>query len=351
MAAAAGDILMGSATTLQLVQEEVRENSGRQARASTIPLAARVYRVREVVQRRAGVPERHAQPRSPFVGRAHELAILHARLAQAERGQGQVVGITGEAGIGKSRLLAEFWRSVQGRQLIRLTGQCLPYGQMSPYLPVLTLLRQRCQITDADAAGTIRTKVYAAAQEAQIGSEEDIALLLQLLDIPVETGSPAHDSPHLHQAQIFALLRQMIVHSRPQPLLLVVEDVHWIDASSEAWLATVVQAWPTSPCCSWSRTGQGISRPGSGGHATQLAYRISLHMRSLRVVQAASPAASMPDHVQQAIITKAAGNPFFLEELTWSVLEQGNADAPLGVPDTVQGVLAARIDRLPPTAK
>ena len=187
-AAAAGDILMGSAT-YQLVQEEVRGELWETDTRGAIPLPARVYRVREVVQRRAGVPERHAQPRSPFVGRAHELAILHERLAQAERGQGQVVGITGEAGIGKSRLLAEFWRSVQGRQLTCLTGQCLPYGQMSPYLPVLTLLRQRCQITDADAPETIRTKVYAAVQEARIGSEEDIALLLQLLDVPVETGS------------------------------------------------------------------------------------------------------------------------------------------------------------------
>ena len=168
-AATAGDVLMSS-TTYQLVQEEVQGEGWESSTHGTIALAERVYRVHEVVQRRAGVPDRHAQPRSPFVGRAHEVAILHERLAQGERGQGQVIGITGEAGIGKSRLLAEFWRDVQGRQLTRLTGQCLPYGQMSPYLPVLMLLRQRCQIADGDAPETVRTKVYAAAQEVQIGS-------------------------------------------------------------------------------------------------------------------------------------------------------------------------------------
>jgi predicted ATPase len=122
-----------------------------------IPLTGQVSIVRDVVQRRAGVPERHAQSRSPFVGYARELAILHERLAQAEGRRGQVVGITGEAGIGESHLLAEFWRSVQSRQVTYLAGQCLPYGQMTPYLTVLALLRQRCQITDTDAPDTMRT--------------------------------------------------------------------------------------------------------------------------------------------------------------------------------------------------
>jgi class 3 adenylate cyclase/tetratricopeptide (TPR) repeat protein len=350
-AATAGDVLMSSAT-YQLVQEEVRGERWEAGTRGTIALAERVYRVREVVQRRAGVPERQAQPRSPFVGRAHELAILHERLAQAERGQGQVIGITGEAGIGKSRLLAEFWRDVQGRQLTRLTGQCLPYGQMSPYLPVLMLLRQRCQITDADAPDTIRTKVYDAAHEVQIGAEADITLLLSLLDVSAAAGSLAHDSPNLYQAHIFALLRQLIVHHRPEPLLLIVEDVHWIDASSEAWLATVVAGLAHQPLLLLVTYRPGYQPSWLGqSYATQLALPHLPAHESLRVVQAASQSASVPDHVQQAIIAQAAGNPFFLQELTWSVLEHDNADGPLGIPDTVQSVLAARIDRLPAAAK
>jgi class 3 adenylate cyclase/tetratricopeptide (TPR) repeat protein len=350
-AAAAHDILIGSAT-YQLVEEEVQAEVWEAGGCGVIALAGQVYRVRDVVQRRAGVPERHAQPRSPFVGRAHELAILHERLAQAERRQGQVVGITGEAGMGKSRLLVEFWRSVQSRQVTCLTGQCLPYGQTSPYLPVLTLLRQRCHITDADAPDTVRMKVYAAMQEAHLGSEEEVAFLLQLLDVPVETGSPAHDSPTLQQAQIFALLRQMIVYGCPQPLLLVVEDVHWIDASSEAWLGTVVAGLAHQPMLLLVTYRPGYQPPWLGqSYVTQLALPSLPAHESLHVVQAASPSASVPDHVQQAIVTKAAGNPFFLEELTWSVLAHGNVDGPLRIPNTIQGVLAARIDRLPSEAK
>jgi predicted ATPase len=350
-AAAAHDIVIGSAT-YQLVQEEVQGEVWEARTHGMIPLAGQVYRVWGVLRRRAGVPERHAQSRSPFVGRVHELAILHERLAQAERRQGQVVGITGEAGIGKSRLLAEFWRSVQSRQVTYLAGQCLPYGQMTPYLPVLALLRQRCQIADTDAPDTIRTKVYAAVQEAHIGSEEEIALLLQLLDVAVETGSLVHDSPNMQQAQFFALLRQMIVHSHPQPLLLAVEDVHWIDATSEAWLATVVAGLAHRPMLLLVTYRPGYQPSWLGqSYVTQLALPPLPAHESLHVVQATSRSASVPDHVQQAIVSKAAGNPFFLEELTWSVVEHGNIDDPLQIPNTIQGVLAARIDRLPSEAK
>ena len=203
-----------------------------------------------------------------------------------------------------------------------------------------------------DAPDTIRTKVYAAVQEAQIGSEEDIALLLQLLDVPVETGSLAHDSPNLQQAQIFALLRQMIVHSRPQPLLLVVEDVHWIDASSEAWLATVVAGLAHQPLLLLVTYRPGYQPSWLGqSYATQLALPFSLRMRVCTWCRQRRGLPRCQTTCNRRLSAKAAGNPFFLEELTWSVLEHGNADDPLGIPDTIQGVLAARIDRLPPAAK
>jgi len=344
-------ILIGYAT-YQLVQDEVRGELWEAPTCGAISLPEPVYRVHEVVQRRAGVHSHRAQPRSPFIGRAHELAILHERLALAERGQGQVVGITGEAGIGKSRLLAEFRRAVQGRQVTCLAGQCLPYGQMTPYLPVLTLLRQRCQISETDTPDMIRAKVSRAVQEGDIGAEEEVALLLQLLDVPVDTGPLAHYSPTTRQAQIFALLRQMIVHSSPPPLLLVVEDVHWIDPTSEAWLASVVAGLAQRPTLLLVTYRPGYQPPWLGqSYATQLALPYLPAQESLRLVQATSQVASVPDHLQQAIVTKAAGNPFFLEELTWSVLEHGDVDGPLRIPDTIQAVLAARIDRLPPEAK
>ncbi|HXH12715.1 MAG TPA: AAA family ATPase, partial [Alphaproteobacteria bacterium] len=344
-------ILIGHAT-YQLVQEEVRGELWEAPTSGAISLPQPVYRVHEVVQRRAGVHGHRGQLHSPFVGRAHELAVLHERLALAELGQGQVVGITGEAGIGKSRLLTEFRRAVQGRQVTWLAGQCLPYGQMTPYLPVLTLLRQRCQIAETDAPETIRAKVSRAVREGAIGAAEEVALLLQLLDVPVDTGPLAHDSPPIRQAQIFALLRQLIVHSSPSPLLLVVEDMHWIDPTSEAWLASVVAGLAQRPMLLLVTHRPGYRPPWLGqSSVTQLALPYLPAPESLRLVQATSQSTLVPDHLQQAIVTKAAGNPFFLEELTWSVLEHGDVVGPLPIPDTVQAVLAARIDRLPPEAK
>ena len=175
-----------------------------------------------------------------------------------------------------------------------LAGQCLPYGQMTPYLPVLTLLRQRCQITETDVPDMIRAKLSRAVQEGAIGAEEEVALLLQLLDVAVGTGPLANYSPTIRQAQIFALLRQMIVHSSPPPLLLVVEDVHWIDPTSEAWLASVVAGLAQRPMLLLVTYRPGYQPPWLGqSYVTQLALPYLPAQESLRLVQATSQIASV----------------------------------------------------------
>ena len=146
---AAPDTILISAATHALVQDEVQSVAcGRLAGdVSAAPVA--VYTVGGITQRRAGVPRRGSRPLSRFVGRAQELALLHERLEQVLGGQGQVIGIAGEPGLGKSRLLAEFARSLDGQAVTYCEGHCLAYGSTTPYLPVLVLLRQRCRITDS----------------------------------------------------------------------------------------------------------------------------------------------------------------------------------------------------------
>jgi predicted ATPase len=151
---------------------------------------------------------------------------------------------------------------------------------------------------------------------------------------------------------MFALLRQLIVHSSPAPLLLVVEDVHWIDPTSEAWLTSVVAGLAQRPMLLLVTYRPGYQPPWLGqSYVTQLALPYLPTDEGLRLVQATSQTSSVPAHLQQAIVSKAAGNPFFLEELTWSVVEYGDVDGPLPIPDTIQAVLAARIDRLPSETK
>jgi class 3 adenylate cyclase/DNA-binding winged helix-turn-helix (wHTH) protein len=340
-----------SAATYQLVQEEVQGEEWESSAGSETPLLRPVYTVRGITQRRAGVPRRRSPYYSPFIGRAQELAILQARLAQAERGQGQCIGITGEPGIGKSRLLTEFQRRMGDQQVTVRAGQCLPYGRATPYLPLLTLLRQHCRITDTDLTDAIRANVQHAAQEAHLSAEE-AAILLQLLDVSIETTPLALCSPEVRQARIFAVLRQVLVHSRQQPLLLVMEDIHWIDPTSEAWLAAVMAGLADRAVLILVTYRPGYQPPWMGHSCvTQLALSSLSPQESLLVVQAVPQITQGPDHLRQAIVAQAAGNPFFLEELAWTVVEHGDVAAPLRIPETIQAVLAARIDRLPQDTK
>jgi class 3 adenylate cyclase/DNA-binding winged helix-turn-helix (wHTH) protein len=183
---AAPDTILVSAATHALVQDEVQSVACGTLSSDAPAAPVSVYAVCGITQRHAGVPRRGARPLSRFVGRARELALLHERLEQTVDGQGQVIGIAGEPGLGKSRLLSEFAWSLDGQPVTYCEGQCLAYGSATPYLPVLALLRQRCGITDGDSPVVITTKVHQALREVDIAPEEGAPVLLRLLDVPIE---------------------------------------------------------------------------------------------------------------------------------------------------------------------
>ena len=207
---------------------------------ASVPVSA--YEIRGLRHRRGGVVGRGTGVLSPFVGRDQDMALLQARLAQAIRGHGQVVGIAGEPGIGKSRLLAEFRQHLTGQPVQYYEGHCMAYSQATPYLPVLDILRQCCGITDADPAAVVTTKVHQALQTAGLAPEVEAPMLLLLLDIPVEPAQLAGLSPAALKARAFALLRHLSLPTPAQPArILAVENVHWIDPTSEEWLASLVE--------------------------------------------------------------------------------------------------------------
>src|SRR5262249_41933564 len=146
--------------------------------------------------------------------------------------------LVGLPGMGKTRLLTEWRRSLAPDQVPWYTAQCLAYGQTTPYLPVRELVQQVCAMAVGDAPAT-RTAALRHRLAALGGvAEEDVALLLQLLDLPLAPELMAQLSPAERQARTFALMGQLIRHAAQQrPLIVALEDVHWIDASSEAWLA------------------------------------------------------------------------------------------------------------------
>jgi predicted ATPase len=185
----------------------------------------------------------HSGPRlSPFVGRHQELATLQALLAQAEAGRGQVVGVVGEPGLGKSRLFYEFRHSLRERRLTYLAASCLSYGQAIPYGPMRALLRRHCGISEHDPAATICAKVYQALAAVGVSPDEVAPYLLHLLGVPGEPELATTQSPQAIRARTVAGLVQLALQgARRRPLVLEVENLQWLDPSSEEVLTALVE--------------------------------------------------------------------------------------------------------------
>jgi predicted ATPase/class 3 adenylate cyclase/DNA-binding winged helix-turn-helix (wHTH) protein len=351
--AAPGTTLL-SAATQHLVQENVWAEPRGEVTVGAAHVSVPVYGVRGIAYQRSGVVGHGARARSPFVGRAWELALLQERLDAVVAGQGQVVAVVGDPGMGKSRLLAEFRRLLAGRQVRYVEGHCLSYGSATPYLPVADLVRHLCEMTPGEPYEAIAATVHRRLQEAALDPDEGVPLILSLLDTPLETERLAPLSPPERKARTFALLRHLVFHeAQRQPCILAVENLHWSDATSEEWLTSLVERLAGVALLVLVTYRPGCQPPWlAQSSATQIALSPLRAGDSRTVVQAVLQTVSVPETVVQEIVTQAAGNPFFLEELAWHVIEHGRGSpAPLAVPETIEAVLAARIDRLPPEEK
>ena len=289
-----------------------------------------------------------ALPRSRFVGRERELATLHELLEQVQSGQGCVVGIVGEPGMGKSRLLAEFRQSLTGKCVTYLEGHCLSYASAMPYAPVLDLLRQHCGITSADSPVSVTAKVRASLQEVAMDPEAGGPYLFQLLGVHTGTNQFVMPSPEAIKLRTFETLRQMSLRgSQRQPLIIAVENLHWIDKTSEDFLTLLVESLAGAPILLLLTSRPGYRPPWIGkSYRYQITLQPLTPRDSRRIVQSVLQMEQPPERLAQMILAKAAGNPFFLEELTWATLQDGGLGSDVTIPDTIQGVLMARIDRL-----
>ena len=350
---AAPGMLLGSADTLQLVHGEIRSDACGSIAIPGRPEPLKVYTIHALEPWRASLGWRTGRALSPFVGREREMAVLDALLDRAVQGQGHVVGIMGEPGMGKSRLLYEFVQHLASKAVTYVEGHCLSYGNTTPYLPVLDLLRHLCGITDADGPETLAAKVHGCLGDTGGDLNDDAPYLLHLLGVSEDVERLAILSPQTLKTRTFATLQQLCIQrSRQQPLVLAVEDLHWIDPTSEEWLASLVASLAPIPLLLLT-----TYRPGyrplwmDKSYATQLALTRLTPEASRAVVQSVPQTTPLSDALRREIVGKAAGNPFFLEELTRAVVAHGDRHATLVIPDTVQAVLAARLDQVPPEEK
>jgi transcriptional regulator with AAA-type ATPase domain/tetratricopeptide (TPR) repeat protein len=295
-------------------------------------------------ERKGLAPEGHM---TRFVGRGIELELLRSLLETAKTGATQVMVVAGEAGIGKSRLLHEFRQTLRGESVTYLEGHCVSYGTNIPYLPVITALRRGCRIVDDDTPIHVAQKLRATLQLLGMEAEQTVPHLMRFMGFKEGTESLEGHSPETIRSRTAQILRQMCLSSsRLRPLVVVLEDLHWIDPASEALGAT--SEWPEGARMLLVLTYRADYRPSwfSSSRATHISLPPLTADESLHVLQGILPPERLPHPVAQEIVERADGNPFFLEELGRSVREHSNSHD-TEPPQTVQEVLLARMNRLP----
>ena len=298
-----------------------------------------------------------------FVGRDAEVEHLRRVLGQAGAGRGQVVAIVGEAGVGKSRLTYEFTHSHRVQDWLILEASSVSYGKATSYLPVIDLLKGYFKIGDRDDHREMRAKVLGRVLGLDRALEPLLPPLLALLDVPVEDPAWQNlDPPQRRQRTLDAVKRLLLRESQVQPLLVVFEDLHWIDGETQALLDSLVESLGSA------RLLLLVNYRPEYEHrwGSKTAYS-QLRLDSLPAESAAELLAALlgPDPglapLTQMLVKR--GNPFFLEETVRTLVETGALAGERGayrltrpvealqVPATVQTILAARIDRLPPEEK
>jgi class 3 adenylate cyclase/tetratricopeptide (TPR) repeat protein len=275
---------------------------------------------------------------APFVGRDGDLAAL---TNLGDHGTGRIVGIVGEPGIGKSRLVHEFLAAA-GDGATTYAGRCLSFGSASSYLPVLALLRETCGIAPSDSRAESSAKLAATLARADVDAESALPFLLHLLG---DAGALARlselDPATIKGGTFDALTALWVGLAARAPLVVVVEDLHWIDRTSEEFLAAFADELAASPIVVVATYRPGYAPPWTGkSYATQMALSPLSPSDSHELLQST---VSLPEEVALEIIARAEGNPFFLEELAHAAAEAGGR---LSMPGTITEVLAARIDRL-----
>jgi transcriptional regulator with AAA-type ATPase domain/tetratricopeptide (TPR) repeat protein len=303
---------------------------------------------------------RPAEPgQTPFVGRERELRLLHECFELAQGGQGQLVLIVGEPGIGKSRLVHEFRRRL-GRRATWVEGQALSFGRSMPFHPVIDMVRGVAHIDDTDPETMVVDKL--AQMLARLGADVGETLPFMRYLLSLDPGDPAvrtMDPRQRHAAivQTSHGLLQRAAERRPH--VVVLEDIHWCDPATEDWIGRLADriAGSRAILLLTCRPGHRLAG-GSRMFHTAIALSTLSGEESVRVAGGLLGASALPPALQALVVDKAEGNPFFIEELLRALEEQGavrreadrlvvTADLEgVAVPDTVEEVILARTHRL-----
>jgi class 3 adenylate cyclase/predicted ATPase len=359
-----GSILM-TADTLSLTEGFVQVKPLGPVNVKGLNDLVEVYEITGAGPLRSRLQAAAARGLTRFVGRSAEFETLCQALDRAKASHGQVVALVGDPGVGKSRLFWEFTHSRRTVDWLNLESVSVSYGKATPYLPLIDLLKAYFKISDRDDQREIREKVTGKLLTLDKALEPILPAFLALLDVAVEDQQwQLLDPLQRRQRTLDAVKRLLLRESQLQPILLVVEDLHWIDSETQSLLDSLIESLPTARLLLLVNY-----RPEYQHVWGSKTYYIQLRIDPLppesaeELLQALLGSDSSFAQLKQLLIQRTEGNPFFIEESVRTLVEtkllageRGNyrLAKPIEstqVPATVQAVLAARIDRLAPEEK
>ncbi len=325
----------------------------------------KVYQVISPSSRRTRFDVSAERGLTPFVGRQRELELLLDGFERSREGRGQAISIISEAGIGKSRLLYEFRKAVTNEDVIFLEGRCLSYSRNVAYHPIVDILKANFEIQDNDTGQQIRQKVTSFLKIIQVDEPTTLPFLLDLLAVKESGIEKMQMSPEARKDRTLAAVKRITLKvSEVRPLIMAVEDLHWMDRSSEDALKQLLESISGSRVfLIFTYRPEFVHTWGSRSYHSQVTLNKLSNRESLAMVSYLLNTTNVDKEIEDLTLSKAEGIPFFIEEFIKSlrelkIIEQSNGTYKLtrnlktiAIPSTILDVIMARVDHLPEGAR
>jgi class 3 adenylate cyclase len=322
--------------------------------------AMHVYELTGLGQMRTRFDVSRSRGFSRFVGRGDEMQVLESALARAREGNAQVVGIVGDAGLGKSRLCFEFLERCRTRGVMTYETSGVAHGKAIPFLPILRLFRAFFGITEQDSDTTARERIAGRLLLLDERLRESLPLNFDFMGVPDPENPPPRIDPEARQRQMFDIVRRVVqARGQKETQVSLLEDLHWFDGGSAAFLEPLIDAAVGTRLLVLVTFRPEYQAPWMGkSYYHQLALA-PLGPEAIReLVDALLGKDPSTARLADAIHARTLGNPFFTEEVVQNLIESGKLQGSKGayrlvtpvdkleVPSSVHAILAARIDRL-----